>query len=100
MQQITKDKITSIIRQYKQLFPEEFNAGVLANKERADHQRTKWGEFQNEQIGREVLRMPTTLHTALMLKLTEEQKKELESKKGLVWFQRSFPMFVPNQGKE
>ena len=101
MQKLTQQKIISIINQYKQLFPDEYEAGVLANKQRADTQATKWGEFSDgNDIGREVLRMPTTLHTALMLKLTDEEMKEFEHPKGLVWFQRRFPMFVPNRATE
>jgi hypothetical protein len=101
MQKKTQHKILSIVRQYKQIFPEEYEAGVLSNKQRADHQATKWGEFADgSDIGREVLRMPTTLHAILSTKLTNDELKEMEHPKGLVWMQRTFPQFVPNRSIE
>jgi hypothetical protein len=44
--------------------------------------------------------MPTALHTILYAKLTPEEIEEFESPKGTVWFQRTFPEWVPNRGIE
>lgn len=44
--------------------------------------------------------MPTDLHTILYSKLNAEQQTEFESDAGILWFQRTFPEWVPNRKKE
>ena len=72
------------------------------NRRRADTQKTAWGETlgNSDVLEREILRMPTQLHTILYAKLTPEEITEFESPKGTVWFQRQFPEWVPNLNKE
>jgi hypothetical protein len=101
MREITKKRIISIVRSFRKVFPKEYELAASGNRQRASNQKTKWGETLNGGVvEREVLRMPTSLHTILYMKLTPEEIQELESKKGLIWFQRTFPEWVPNMGKE
>lgn len=101
MRDITKKRITSIVRAYRDLFPEQYRLAALGNRQRAANQKTDWGELQDSTIiERELLRMPTALHTILYAKLLPEELKEFESEKGTIWFQRTFPEWVPNNKKE
>ena len=98
--QLTKDRIINVILAYKDLFPKEYEAAVQINKQRAETQTTSWGETNDGTLGREVLRMPTSLHEALFQQLSSEQWTEYQSDKGLIWFQRKFPEFIPNRKTE
>lgn len=97
MHNSTKRTVENIVKAYKKIFPREYELAVEGNKHRADTQRTSWGEVSGSSVlEREETRMPTSLHTAIYLKLTPEQQQELESDAGMLWFQRRFPEFVPN----
>lgn len=102
MRDITKKRIISIVRAYKSLFPKQYELATEGNKHRADTQKSAWGETTDKSgvLEREVLRMPTQLHTILYAKLTPEEQTEFESDKGTLWFQRTFPEWVPNINKE
>jgi hypothetical protein len=97
MQDSTKERIKTIVGQYIQLFPAEYKAAKEINKQRADTQ-ARWGEMvAQEELGREVLRMPAALHTALSSNLSPEQYTEMQTQEGLKWMQRTFKEFVPNK---
>lgn len=101
MREQTKKRLSNVIREYKRIFPREYELVVLYNKQHAENQATKWGELNNaDVVGREVQRMPTTLYELIRLKLSKEEVTELESDKGFLWFQRAYPEWVPNKGKE
>jgi len=101
MRDITKKRITNIVKAYRQLFPKQYELAAQGNRARALNQKTDWGEtLESGSLEREVLRMPTQLHTILYMKLTPEEIQELESQKGLIWFQRNFPEWVPNRKRE
>lgn len=101
MREITKTRIKNTVRAYRDLFPKEYALAAKGNRQRASNQKTKWGETLSGGIlHREVLRMPTSLHTILYAKLTPEEIQDLESDKGTLWFQRTFPEWVPNKGIE
>lgn len=101
MQQSTKRTIENVVKAYRALFPREYELAAEGNRHRAKSQETKWGEVSGSDIiEREVLRMPTSLHAALYMKLTPVQQQELESDAGTLWFQRRFPEWVPNTNKE
>lgn len=101
MTNTTKKKVTAIVTQYKKMFQTEYDIAVAGNKKRAKNQRTNWGEVTDAQeLGREVLRWPETLDIAFKLKLSNDEWEDLMSDKGIVWFQRSFPEFVPNNKTE
>lgn len=98
MQELTKKRIKSIVRAYRDIFPRQYELAAQGNRARALEQKTDWGEtVTNDVLEREVLRMPTQLHTILYAKLTPEEIQELDSDKGLLWFQRTFPEWVPNR---
>lgn len=74
---------------------------VAGNKKRAESQTTGWGEAKDaEQLGREVFRWPDTLDAAFKTKLTDDEWTEFMEDKGTIWFQRTFPEFVPNTNIE
>jgi len=98
MRDLTKKRIRSLIRAYRDIFPRQYELAAEGNKRRAQDQKTDWGEtINNDVLEREILRMPTQLHAILYAKLTPEEIEEFESEKGTLWFQRSFPEWVPNR---
>lgn len=97
----TKRTVENVVRAYKALFPREYELASIGNRQRAESQNTKWGELgASDVVEREVLRMPSSLHTAIYMKLTPEQQEEFESDAGLLWFTRKFPEWVPNTKKD
>jgi hypothetical protein len=101
MREITKKRIKSIVKAYRDIFPEQYRLGALGNRQRAANQKTKWGEtLTSDILEREIIRMPTQLHTILYAKLTPEEIMEFETEKGTLWFTRTYPEWVPNNGKE
>lgn len=101
MRDITKKRIKSIVRAYRDIFPRQYELAAEGNRRRADTQKTAWGETMDSTVlEREILRMPTQLHTILYAKLTPEEIQEFETPKGTLWFQRTFPEWVPNLNKE
>lgn len=101
MRDLTKKRIKSIVRAYRDIFPEQYRLAALGNRQRASNQKTDWGELKDSTvIERELLRMPTALHEILYAKLTPEQIGEFESETGTIWFQRTFPEWVPNRKVE
>jgi hypothetical protein len=99
MRDITKKRIISIVKEYKRFFPRQYKMAAEANKQRAQGQVSDWGETlgTSDIIHREELRMPTDLHTILYTKLLPEEQVEFESDKGILWFQKTFPEWVPNR---
>jgi hypothetical protein len=98
MREITKTRIKNIVKAYRDLFPLQYRLAAQGNRERAKNQKTDWGELKDTAlIERELLRMPTALHEILHMKLTPEELQEFESEKGTIWFQRTFPEWVPNR---
>ena len=98
MRDITKKKIRGIVRAYRDLCPEQYRLGALGNRERAENQKTDWGEVKDtSMLEREMLRLPTGLYEIIHLKLSPEEWFEFESDKGTIWFQRTFPEWVPNR---
>lgn len=91
-------RVDNIISAYKELFPDEYRLGVLANKTRQGNQK-KWGESDTE-MGREITRMPDTLQMSLQSQLTASQYDELYSSKGILWFLRKYPEWSPNRERE
>ena len=102
MRDFTKKRIISIVKEYRRFFPRQYALATQANKQRAQNQVSDWGEglAGSDIIHREELRMPTDLHTILYSKLNAEQQTEFESDAGILWFQRTFPEWVPNRKKE
>ena len=102
MREITKKRIINTVKEYRRIFPLQYEIAAQGNKKRANTQATGWGEVMNgsEIIHREELRMPTDLHTILYAKMTPEEQEEFESDKGILWFKRTFPEWVPNLKKE
>lgn len=103
MNKATKQRIINVVLAYKELFPGEYRIAVKQNKMRADMQLTPWGELpDNSAIGRESFRIPENLQIALQSKLEAEQYDWLfkDVPGGTVWFQRTFPEFVPNTKTE
>jgi len=101
MRDITKKRIINTVREYKRLFPRQYELASQANKQRAREQLTDWGETleNSELIEREEMRMPTDLYTILYAKLTPEEQQEFETDKGTLWFLRTFPEWNPNKNQ-
>lgn len=101
MRDITKKRIINTVQAYRKVMPRQYEMAAQANRQRAETQATDWGEMMenSDLIHREELRMPTDLHTILYAKLTHEEVQDLETDSGILWFQRTFPEWVPNRKK-
>jgi len=99
--QPTKTKITTVIKEYIKLFPQEYEAFLNSTRAKQDNVANKYAELGNaDQLVRHLFDVPATLHTALRSNLTDEEfswlfsLNEYERKRaGLTWFIRAFPQF-------
>lgn len=94
MENKTKAKIKEMVKNYKKLFPEEFALVVEQIKLNRKTQRDKFATLQKTVfVERALIETPETLNTMFNLRLTDKEKKEFGSKKGVRWFAKTFPMF-------
>ena len=98
-------KITQIVQQYKNLFPQEYLDVVEIVKQERLNQRTQFADMPKgsmakgattPMVERALIKWPVTLYNLMGMKLTEEEKNYLFSdkdKKGLRWFAKKYPEF-------
>ena len=97
--------IIKIVKQYKDVFPQEYiDVAYIARQER-NEQKTKFAEMPkasfmkgggNPFIERALIKWPITLYNLLHMRLSQVEKEYLfndKSKVGLRWFARKYPEF-------
>lgn len=93
-------KVSKIITEYIELFPEEADAFQRQMKQKKDNLRTKFAELKkSDSVERQIHEIPETLHLGFKGLLTEsEYKWIMETKEGARWFAKMFPVFsVPEK---
>jgi len=94
MEKATKLKIKTIVKDYIEMFPEEFCLAVRQIKRNRDNQRTKFAELKKTDfVERGLIEVPQTLNSMFYSQLTEDEMEELRTKKGIRWFANTFPVF-------
>lgn len=92
-----QQRIMEIVDDYKVMFPDEYRAFVIQQKEMRDGLINELASFQgDEMVQRKLFDMPATLHSLLNTKLTDEEFKYLlsdKSKSGARWFAKTFKEF-------
>lgn len=90
----TKTKIKGIVENYKMLFPGEFKLVIEQIKMNRKKQRDKFATLKKTVfVERALIETPQTLNSMFDLRLTDDEKIEFKSKKGVRWFANEFPMF-------
>ena len=81
-------KIIELVNNYKKVFPEEYKTviGIVAEK------RSKFAEIQGDFMERGLSEYPETLFN-LFSTLPNEEQEFLKSKKGILWFAKTFKEF-------
>ena len=94
-QERNKIIISSLVKDYILLFPEEFIQFKNGMRDKRDIQLNKFSEIKgNDAFIRELGEYPTTLYNLFLTRLTVEQMEWLKSKKGAHWFFKKFPAFA------
>jgi DNA replication protein DnaD len=87
-------KIKGIVKDYKELFPDEYNSVVEYLKKKRVNTK-KFAEVKGSDIVQRLLyEIPETLQTILSSRLNEDEKKWFESVTGGRWFADNFREFV------
>lgn len=87
----TQAKIKSITLQYINIFSDEV---ALFNKAMQSKRQEGTGEIQGDHVvSRAILEVPETLNNMFIMKLTEEDREFFDTKEGVRWFAREFPIF-------
>ncbi len=86
-----QDKISSIVDEYKRIFPAEYRLAVEAVKKKRENMQTKFGEIKgNGIVERAIAEYPETLFTSLNLQLDSDSLAYFSSKKGIRWFANKY----------
>lgn len=90
----TKKKINEIVESYKRMFPDEFNLVIEQIKLNRKKQRDKFATLKKTDfVERALIETPELLNSMFDLRLTDNEKIEFKSKKGIRWFAEQYPMF-------
>lgn len=90
----TKEKIKQIVEHYKTMFPDEFRLVIEQIKFNRKQQKDKFASMvKTDFIERALVETPETLHAMFDIRLTDDEKLEFKSKKGVRWFAETYPMF-------
>lgn len=99
MQNTTKNRIDSIVSDYKGLFTEEYSLVCDMLKHRKSDLRNEFAELKNvSALKRGLYEIPETLSEMLIKQLSENEMAELKTKTGGRWFAKKFKEFsLPNR---
>ena len=90
----TKMKIHQIVRDYRDMFPEEYELDLKAIEQDRANLKTKFAEVgKTYAIKRALYSMGTKLDTMFTQALTVDEQKELSTVEGGRWFAKEFPQF-------
>lgn len=96
----TKAKIKGIVKSYKNMFPEEYQAVVSYLENIRDNNDDDFGTMQGSvAIERRLFEIPETLDSMFVKYLSEEELQEWrpsegeKQKKNARWFAKTFPEF-------
>lgn len=97
-----KTKITQLVENYKEMFGNEFQAFLRAQKPKTDalQKENKFAELEGSQIiERQLGEMPETLFFMLQNRLGAEEYTWYQSKPGQIWFYNNFKEFKVTRGR-
>ena len=87
-------KIHQIVRDYREMFPEEYELDIKAIEEDRVNLKTKFAEVQKTHaIKRALYSIGTKLDAMFLQALTRDEQKELSTVEGGRWFAKEFPQF-------
>lgn len=97
----TKKKITQAVKEYKRIFPDEYEMFLTSFRKKQDTKRDRWAQVKGaDVVTRQLIEIPESLHVALDLNLTVEEKDWLYARNdyqsnwsGMKWFMERFPEF-------
>lgn len=97
----TKERIVTCVREYKKLFPMEYEAFINSVRVKQDNKVNKYAEFgASDQMVRHLFDVPETLYFIFQRHLRDEEfnwlfsRGDFERKRaGLTWFIKTFPEF-------
>ena len=100
--QSAKTKVETAVKEYRRLFPIEYQAFLDSTRKKTDNLDTRWAEVKGaeHQIVRALFDMPEVLYHSIVQLLTDDEADWLFSRNayknqpaGLSWFIRKFPQF-------
>ena len=92
--EIVKQKITAIVRDYINAFPDEYQNVKRIVKQKRDAQMTKFASLKgNHAIERALTEYPEAMDGLFIIKLSVEDNNFLRSLEGTKWFARTFREF-------
>jgi hypothetical protein len=87
-------KIHQIVRDYREMFPEEYELYLKAIEQDRVNLKTKFAELgKTYAIKRALYSVGTKLDAMFLKALTEDEQKELSTLEGGRWFAKEFPQF-------
>ena len=90
-----KQKIDKSVKDYIQMFPEEFEAFKKAHRIKVDMQANKFASSERDSMVERALHdVPETLYSSLRLKLNDDEFNYFPSKAGARWFAKKYPVFA------
>lgn len=94
MEKILQNKIINIVKEYKILFPSEYNACREVVKQKRD-KNSSTGDMtkQTDLIERPLLEYPENLFFMLQSKLSTDELIQFNTKESARWFGKTFPEF-------
>lgn len=97
----TKQKITSIVKTYEEVFKQEFENFIKAQKPKTELATSdnKFAELKgSDVIQRQLGEIPETLFVLLMKHLSGEEYAWYQTPKGAAWFYNNFKEFKVTGG--
>jgi len=90
----TKDRIRDIVKTYEIVCAGEFSEFKLAMSIKRDLQKSKFSELKGtDMVERLMYEVPEQLFLLFKGILKDEEKGFLQSKKGAIWFAKTFPQY-------
>jgi len=92
----TKQKVKSIVKQYKTLFPNEYDYVVdlvMDKKQQNALSNNATGKIDGQVLERALCEYPETLSNMIISKLDSEELKWFHSREGANWFAQTFKEF-------
>jgi len=94
MKKLTKMKIHNIVRDYREMFPEDYDLDLKEIESIRANLKTQFAEVQKTHaVKRALYTVGTKLDNMFIQVLTEDEQKELSTVEGGRWFAKEFPQF-------
>lgn len=90
----TKMRVAQAVKDYQDMFPEEYAQLMIAIQEQRDNLQTDMAEIKGTNILKRALStVSERLHMMIGKKITPEEQKEWDSIEVQRWFCKQFPQF-------